>query len=291
VHTDSNYTDYPGPRIKIHNPLGSALPYYPEVEPSFLYPSPKYGVVRVRNCAGEDFNFDYRSPDGGKSADDTFLKGKSGESICTFEDLTLIPGRYQGSGQGGAQDHSFGFDLQIEAGRVYEILYIGPNNTGPEFSAGEVAADDPMGTPMMKSERMPQSGPGQMGEMGGPGQMGGEMGGPGQMGGPNPNNEQMGPNPNQQMGQNPNQQMGPNPNQQMGPDKGMDQKADGPKAKPESMLPETGESQDWNMPGIAMGSILILILGIGGVVALRRRPTLKEANGRAGSNHSAEPPE
>jgi hypothetical protein len=40
-----------------------------------------------------------------------------------------------------------------------------------------------------------------------------------------------------------------------------------------------------------MGSILILILGIGGVVALRRRPTLKEANGRAGSNHSAEPPE
>ncbi|MFQ5578571.1 MAG: hypothetical protein ACE5G8_16455, partial [Anaerolineae bacterium] len=97
VHSDSNYTDVPGPTITIENPNGGPLSYYPEVEPSFLYPSEKFALVRARNCAGEDFFFDYTSPEGSGSAGDMLLPGKSGDTICRFADFTLIPAHYSGT--------------------------------------------------------------------------------------------------------------------------------------------------------------------------------------------------
>jgi hypothetical protein len=141
VHTDSNYTDTPGPTITIDNPNGVPLPYYPEVEPSFLYPSEIFAIVRVRNCAGEEFHYDYHSPQSFRSSDDRVLPGKLEDTICTFEDLALVPGQYRGTGQGGAQDQSVPIELTVDEWHVYEIIYFG----GQQLQFGEVAPDDKPG--------------------------------------------------------------------------------------------------------------------------------------------------
>jgi len=137
VNLDSNYTDVLGPNIIIDNPNKVPLPYYPEVEPSFLYPSEIFAVVRVRNCAGEDFNFDYHSPQDGRSSDDTKLSGKIEGGICAFQDLALIPGLYRGTAQGGSQGMPAPFELLVDEWKVYELAYFG----GVEIHAGEVQAD------------------------------------------------------------------------------------------------------------------------------------------------------
>jgi hypothetical protein len=262
VRKDSNYTDFLGPRVKIHNPLGSPVPYYPQIEPSFLYPSDQFAIIRVRNCSGEDFHFDYNSPDGGKNADDRFLNGKSGDSICIFEDLAWIPGKYRGSGQGGGQSNGHGFEIQAEAGHVYEILYLG----GSQITVNEVGADNPQAEPRMGPGPMQQPGSGPMqqpdsGPMQQPGsgpmrpadnKPGGEMDMGGAMSGPDQKPQGMGPN---------------RP----------------PENKPQPMLPVTGEDIGLNLPVAIMGFVLIVILGVGGVLAVRRRPALTQPTGRSDS--------
>jgi len=143
VNRDSNYTDTPGPTITIDNPNGTPLSYYPEVEPSFLYPSKEFAIVRVRNCTGEDFNFDYSSPDAFLSSGDDVLPGKvSEDSICTFRDLALIPGEYRGTGQGGGQDKGVPIQMVVDEWKVYHLIYSGPVAGGDQVIAQEVPADD-----------------------------------------------------------------------------------------------------------------------------------------------------
>ncbi len=146
VHKDSNYADVPGPTITIENPYGTPLPYYPEVEPSFLYPSQEFAVVRVRNCTGEDFNFDYHSPEDFRSSGDEMLAGKVNGSICVFRDLALIPGEYRGTAQGGGQSFGAPFEVLLDSGKVYQWIYHGPGAGGDQIIAQETAPDDMHGT-------------------------------------------------------------------------------------------------------------------------------------------------
>ena len=145
VHSDSNYIDVNGPTITIENPNETPLPYYPEVEPSFLYPSETFAIVRIRNCAGEDFNFDYHSPQDFKSSGDMKLGGKVTDGICPFTDLAWIPGKYGGTGQGGGQDRGAPIELTVEEWHTYEIIYYG----GQQIQANQVAGDDKMAGPEM----------------------------------------------------------------------------------------------------------------------------------------------
>ncbi len=126
VHPDSNYVDVPGPTITIDNQ--SPAPYYPEVEPSFLYPAEGYALVRARNCAGEDFFFDYQSPDGSGSAGEVNMPGKSGDTICIFSDFILKPAEYRGTAKGGAQNSGQPIEFLAEAGKVYDLTYVGNGN-------------------------------------------------------------------------------------------------------------------------------------------------------------------
>jgi len=123
VHPDSNYIDVPGPTISIDNQ--TPAPYYPEVEPSFLYPADGYALVRARNCAGEDFFFDYQSPLGSGSAGEVTMPGKSGDTICIFSDFILIPAEYRGKAKGGAQTEGQPIGFLAEVGKVYDLTYVG----------------------------------------------------------------------------------------------------------------------------------------------------------------------
>jgi LPXTG-motif cell wall-anchored protein len=145
VNSNSNYTDEPGPTITIENPNGLPLPYYPEIEPSFLYPSELVAVVRVRNCSGEDFNFDFISVSGTGNSGDTKLPGKpEGEFVCVFEDMAWRPDHYRGTGQGGGQSESAPIELIVDEWHVYEIIYFG----GRTLNVGEVGPDEGQGAVM-----------------------------------------------------------------------------------------------------------------------------------------------
>lgn len=142
VNNDSNYTDTMGPTITINNPNGGALPYYPEVEPSFLYVSDQYALIRARNCAGEEFHFDYTSPQNFRSSGDVMMPGKVVENgICVFSDFAVIPGEYRGTAKGGAQTKDQPITVTAEAGKVYELLYLGG---GHRIDIVEIAADSPV---------------------------------------------------------------------------------------------------------------------------------------------------
>lgn len=143
VNSDFNYTDTMGPTITIENPKDAPLPYFPEAEPSFLYPSETFAIVRVRNCTGEDFNFDYTSPQDFKSAGDDLLQGKpEGYSICPFVDLALIPGEYRGTGQGGGQTKGVPINFVADEWHVYHLIYNGPGAGADQVFFQEVPADE-----------------------------------------------------------------------------------------------------------------------------------------------------
>lgn len=143
VNSDFNYTDVAGPIIKIDNPKDAPLPYYPEIEPSFLYPSNNFAIVRVRNCTGEDFNYDYTSPMDFRSAGDATLQGKpEGYAICPFHDLALIPGEYRGTGQGGGQTKGVPINFTVDEWHVYHLIYNGPGAGGDEVFFQEVPSDE-----------------------------------------------------------------------------------------------------------------------------------------------------
>lgn len=125
VREDSNYTYYEGPTFYIDNPIDAPLPYYPEIEPSFLYAAEDRAIIRVKNCSGFDLTFDYNSPQGFRSGGDTKLPAKRDEAICTFEDIALIPGEYQGTAKEESTTPGKGYTLMAEAGKVYEVLYNG----------------------------------------------------------------------------------------------------------------------------------------------------------------------
>lgn len=124
VRTDSNYTDYAGPIVYIDNPLDAPLPYYPDIEPSFLYALDGKAAVRFRNCSGFDVDLDYHSALASRSGGDLKLMARKEAAICTFEDLALIPGSYEGTIR-EAGTNGIGYQLQAEGGKVYELTYNG----------------------------------------------------------------------------------------------------------------------------------------------------------------------
>lgn len=139
VKKDSNYTDFNGPTITINNPNKTALPYYPEVEPSFLYASTDYAILRAKNCAGEEFHFDYTSPQDFRSSGDVTLPGRVSETgICPFADFALVPGEYRGTAKGGAQTSGAPIGFVAEATKVYDLTYLGG---GTRIEVHETTAD------------------------------------------------------------------------------------------------------------------------------------------------------
>ncbi len=123
VRKDSNYTDYAGPSFKIDNPLNAPQPYYPEIEPNFLYPTQGKALARLRNCTGADLNFDYGSPTPFLSSGQINLPGKRDGAICPFSDLMLLPGEYRGTVRQG--NNASGYSINAESGKVYQLLYNG----------------------------------------------------------------------------------------------------------------------------------------------------------------------
>lgn len=140
VHSDSNYTEVAGPMITIDNELGAPLPY-PEIEPSYLYPTEKYALVRLKNCSGVELAFDYISPQGFRSADTLLLKAKGQDTTyCPFEDFVLIPGEYRGSATGQGEK-AYTYSFQAEVGRVYELIYNGEGAGRNQFIVNYVQGD------------------------------------------------------------------------------------------------------------------------------------------------------
>lgn len=155
VHSDSNYLDFIGPTVTIDNPNDVPLPYYPEIEPSFLYPSETLAVIRAANCTSEDFHFDYTSPQDFKSAGEYLLPGKTETSICTFVDFAVIPGEYRGTAKGGGQTQGVPLEFLTKPGKVYQINYYGPGAGGDQVVFGQATADDPQAASATVTEPAP----------------------------------------------------------------------------------------------------------------------------------------
>lgn len=141
VHGDSNYTEAVGPTITIDNELGAPLPY-PEIEPSYLYPTENYALVRLKNCSGVNLEFDYTSPQGSRSTESLQLMGKAQDTTyCPFEDWVLIPDEYRGSATGqGEKPYTYSF--QAEVGKVYELIYNGEGAGRNQFLVNYVQGDE-----------------------------------------------------------------------------------------------------------------------------------------------------
>ncbi len=138
VNSDSNYTDYFGPTITLTNGLGSPAES-PEIESSFLYSPVDGALFRVRNCGGNNLEFDYKSKQGFCSAQDLWIMFKPDDHpFCPSMDVLLIPCPYEGSaiGQGEPVGATYSFDA--EAGKIYEFTYAGNGR----FFLGEVEGDE-----------------------------------------------------------------------------------------------------------------------------------------------------
>ena len=138
VQSDSNYSDFFGPTITIENGLGS--PQKPEVESSPLYPPVAGALLRVRNCSGFNSEFDFVSPQGFCSHGNLWIKAKLQEMpLCTSVDILLIPDcEYRGTlfsedGQGQGANYQF----VAELGKIYELNYPG----GRQFFLAEIRGD------------------------------------------------------------------------------------------------------------------------------------------------------
>jgi hypothetical protein len=140
VHEDSNYTEAAGPTITIDNELGAPLPY-PEIEPSYLYPTENYALVRLKNCSGTSLEFDYNSPQSSRSSDTMWLMAKGQDTTyCPFEDFVVIPGEYRGTATGQGEK-AFNYSFQAEVGRVYELIYNGEGAAHNQFLINYVQGD------------------------------------------------------------------------------------------------------------------------------------------------------
>ncbi|MEW5961785.1 MAG: hypothetical protein AB1801_29040, partial [Chloroflexota bacterium] len=125
VRTDSNYTEFNGPTFFIENNLGAPLPY-PEVESSLLYPPEAGALMRVRNCGGDNLEFDYNSPAGFCSADQLLIPFKHADStICPFADVLLKPCEYRGTARGQGLALGATYSFMAEAGKIYELTFPG----------------------------------------------------------------------------------------------------------------------------------------------------------------------
>ncbi|HXV44055.1 MAG TPA: hypothetical protein VEC96_13390 [Anaerolineae bacterium] len=145
VHGDSNYTEAVGPTITIDNELGAPLPY-PEIEPSYLYPTEKYALVRLKNCSGVDLQFDYTSPQGSRTTQPIRLEAKGQDTTyCPFEDFVLMSEEYRGTAT-GAGEKPYTYSFLAEVGRVYELIYNGEGAGHNQFLVNYLKGDERAGT-------------------------------------------------------------------------------------------------------------------------------------------------
>jgi hypothetical protein len=141
VRIDSNYSDYTGPVFVIDNPLDAPLAYYPEIEPTILHARSDKAILRVKNCSGQDLNFDYNGPSHFVAADASRIKARREGAICTFYDAALTPGEYRGT-VGIDSGKANTYELVAKAGKIYQIIYNGPESGKYELIVEEVQAAD-----------------------------------------------------------------------------------------------------------------------------------------------------
>jgi hypothetical protein len=126
VKTDSNYQEHNGPTFLIQNGLGAPQPY-PEVESSPLYPPVAGALARIRNCSGNNLSFTYGSPQGFCSADDLWIPFKNqNDPLCPYVDVLLIPDcEYRGTAVGKGDDRAANYGFMAKQGKVYTFDYAG----------------------------------------------------------------------------------------------------------------------------------------------------------------------
>lgn len=125
VRNTSNYTEFMGPTFYIENNLGAPLAH-PEIESSPLYPPVSGAVARVRNCSGNNLEFDYHSPTGFCSGGNLQILPKAEtSSVCPYQDILLIPCEYRGTAAGQGEPRGAGYSFVAEAGKIYEVNYPG----------------------------------------------------------------------------------------------------------------------------------------------------------------------
>lgn len=125
VRTDSNYEEYLGPTFFIENELGAPQPF-PEIETGFLYPPVAGALVRIKNCSGNNMEFDYTSPEGFCSSDNLWIMAKAEDSpVCPYQDALLIPCEYRGTAVGEGEKRGATYMFNAEAGKIYEFIYAG----------------------------------------------------------------------------------------------------------------------------------------------------------------------
>lgn len=236
VRSDSNYTEFLGPTFYIENNLGAPLPY-PEVSSGVLYPPLAGALARIKNCSGNNLEFDYHATQGFCSGDNLWIMPKETNSpVCPFVDVLLIPCEYRGTAVGQGEPKGAGYSFVAEAGKIYELTYPG----GDRIFIGEVAGDeravtdtgglpynDPArGQPVSGAQDIAQSQPAQSAEA----------------------------KPAVVVATAAPAQAAPAP------------------ATTETVLPESGRGSGSNLPFVVAGTGVILLLVVGGVAAARKRP-------------------
>lgn len=140
VRSDSNYTEFVGPTVTIKNDLGAPLPF-PEVYSSPLYPPKAGALLRVHSCAGFNTEFDYVSPQGFCSSGNLWLKPKlQDQPLCTTMDIFLIPDcEYRGTiVASDGKSRGSRYEFVAEKGKIYELHYPGADR----IFLGEVKGDE-----------------------------------------------------------------------------------------------------------------------------------------------------
>ena len=138
VQNDSNYTEFIGPTFFIENNLGAPLPY-PEIESSPLYPPQTGAVARIRNCSGNNLEFDYHSPTSFCSGGNLWIMYKEQNSAtCPYEDVLLLPCEYRGTAIGQGEPRGASYSFVAEAGKIYQLNYPG----GDVIYIAEIEGDE-----------------------------------------------------------------------------------------------------------------------------------------------------
>ncbi len=238
VGTDSNYTEFMGPTFFIENELGAPLPY-PEIESSPLYPPVAGALARIKNCGGNNLEFDYHSPEGFCSSGNLWIMYKGQDSpTCPYQDVLLIPCEYRGTAIGQGEPRGASYSFVAEAGKIYQLDYPG----GDIIYIGEIEGDERASTdtgglaPDDPARMQPAAAAEDIGEV----EIAAAV--------------EKAPQPTAV----------PEPAQAVAaPTETL--------AKADTMLPESGQSTEPKTAFVVVAASLILLLVVGGVVAARKR--------------------
>ena len=245
VKSNSNYTDVVGPSITIEN--GASPRMYPEIDSSPLYPVEGSSLIRLRNCSGRNLEFDYHSPDAFCSGGDVWLMPKEADAdYCPAIDLVLIPCEYRGTAIGMGAQVGSNYEFDFEAGKVYEINFPG----GDRLFIAEIEGDERASTDTGGLDR------------------------------DDPARDQPRPEAPQQEEMSPpvttadtdSEKTTTEAEEDSAPSTPAEADDDAAEAEqPDNMLPESGQGATSPLPFLSAGVGLVLLMVIGGVMAVRRR--------------------